>query len=445
MERLGDSDVITRDADPDDSGVSDGPGIVAAMLSGGDSRIMVDPLSGTNKYQCPPRPAPEIACFSSCTASPIARSSLERATRAFHAITGAASPRLRQQRLVEHGRDIQHRLLRHFDAAGLALPILCPSGTDALLAASRLLAAEHPGGAITAILPAAAETGTGVRLAAACRLFDGPDAGTPLAEGMIGTIEIPIRSATGRPRAEDELNEAFSAAAASVSGRPVLYLTHGTKTGLIAPTTPPDGTDVIVDACQARIAPARVAAYLRRGWPVILTGSKFFGGPAFSGVVLFPRDRLRRSTHLASPVPALGTVLRWTAALDVIEAFASRAAGMAAFMHDWRAALQRGFAAMPSLVPIDGFAARGPHWSDLPGIFTFAVRDPLNLSRLLTAAELQPVYRRLARAGILLGQPVSLGEIGGLRIAAGARDLLDNQGEARLSAMFETLDFLIGS
>src|ERR1039458_6586198 len=95
--------------------------------------------------------------------------------------------------------------------------------------------------------------------------------------------------------------DAFATATAAAPGRVIVYLTHGTKTGLIAPVSPPPGADVIVDACQGRISPETVAAYLRQGWPVVVTGSKFFGGPAFSGAVLFPQTRLSASAWRLLP------------------------------------------------------------------------------------------------------------------------------------------------
>ena len=125
-------------------------------------------------------------------------------------------------------------------------------------------------------------------MAAVCRLFDGAGSGTPLIDFPGTTVEIPLRSANGSPRPDDEVNDAFAAATTTAKDSAVVYLTHGTKTGLIAPVTPPYGADVIVDACQARIGSDTVEAYLRRDWPVVVTGSKFFGGPAFSGAVLFP-------------------------------------------------------------------------------------------------------------------------------------------------------------
>jgi hypothetical protein len=420
-------------------------GFVAALFSGGDSRIAADPQTGLNKYLCPIMPAPELACASSCTASPVSGRGFDRAAAAFSGIVLASSLRQRADRLTALTEQIEARLLQYFGVGALAQVFLCPSGTDAVLKTAMLITAERPGEAITAIIPAASETGTGVPMAAIGHMFDGPLSGMPL-NGCTGrVVEIPLRTADGAPRCEAAVAGDFAAAAAAASGHVVVTLTHGTKTGLIAPVAPPDGADVIVDACQARIAPATVAAYLRRGWPVVVTGSKFFGGPAFSGAILFPRARLpahRRQSLLSdlSDAGKLGTALRWTAALAEIDSFEPRVAGMADILASRTALLERLAAANPALVPVGGLPPRGAGWADRPSIFTFAVRDPMDPGRKLSAAGLRPLYERLARNGVLLGQPVNLGSFGGLRIAIGARELLDGQGEGGLAEVFAALE-----
>ncbi len=159
----------------------DQPGnVVAALLSGGDSRIAADRHTGLNKYLCPNMPAPELTCVSSCTASPISHQGLDRATAAFLNISDARSPEQRARRLTVLSEAIKARLLQYFGVGSLAHAILCPSGTDAMLTTAMLLAAARPGEAMTAILPAASETGTGVPMATRCRVFDGPDTGRPL-------------------------------------------------------------------------------------------------------------------------------------------------------------------------------------------------------------------------------------------------------------------------
>ena len=372
-------------------------GFLAALLSGGDTRLAVDPLSGNNKYSCPPVLAPDLVSFASCTASPGSRSAASRRQR--NATTRLAAPP-RGSGVRRAWRSASGASRRPCCAITAPQAWRKPSCVrrvpDALLAAALLVAAERPDIPLTAIIPAAAETGTGVPLAAACRQFDGPAAGTLLAGCPATVLEIPLRSDDGVPLGEDAVNSAFAAAARSVRGRAVICLTHGSKTGLVAPTSVPAHADVIVDACQARIGPDAVAAYLRRGWPVVLTASKFFGGPAFAAALLLPRARVAafRDWRMApgGGTGTLGTVLRWTAALGAIEAF-GRADGMADALLACGAAVSRGLGSIPSLEQVGGLRRGGQGWDGLPSIFTFGVRDPADRKRLLTMAGLQPLHR----------------------------------------------------
>ena len=430
---------------------------VAALTSGGDSRLDVDRRTGANKYLCPPTPVSSLICASSCTASPITARGFRRAADFFDELAAAASPPRQAEALERRHRELVARLLGYFGVADIAEALLCPSGTDALRTAATLVAAERPGGPITAILPQASETGSGVPLAVAGGLFDRlTTSDAPPPDCAVRLVEIPLRSVDGAPRSDDEVVDAYDAAAARAWGRSVVYMTHSTKTGLIAPVVPPPETDVVVDACQARIEPTTVAKYLRKGWPVVVTGSKFFGGPAFSGAVLFPVARLSPAqcrTLTVSPdrhtdfpwsktgSANVGTVLRWIAALDMIEAFAPLAGEAPDLLRNRAVAIERGLGANAALVPVGGLAPARRGWSDLPSIFTFGVRDPADRRRLLSVTELRPLYERLASDGVLLGQPVGLGRFGGLRIAVGARDLLpDAAMDGGLSHLFAALE-----
>ncbi len=392
-------------------------GFIDALTGGGDSRLVIDRLSGVNKYLCPPVPAADLVCVSSCTASPIAPAALQRCSETFVRLNSGPHP---PDEWAGLHRQIEARLLACFGVSGLAHAILCPSGTDALLTAALLLAGEQPGSAIAAILPQASETGSGVPRAASLRRFDGPAASdVPPVDCAARVIEVALRRPDGTPIDDSRVAEAFKAAVSATTDRPVVVLTHGTKTGLIAPAIPPSGTDVIVDACQGRIAPETVARYLGLGWPVVVTGSKFFGGPAFSGAVLFPTAR---GPSRAPGPPNPGMLLRWLAALDTMEAFAAIASQCGGIVRAQREAIEAGIAATPNAVPVPGLSTQGRGWSDAATIFSFALRS--TSGGLLTAAELRPIYIRLAQRGVLLGQPVEFGAFGGLRIAIGARDLL---------------------
>jgi hypothetical protein len=388
------------------------PAFLAALLSDGDQRLAIDPRTGLNRYLCPPLPADGWACFASCTASPISADGLEAAWACYRALCGSGPPGLRDRQAA-----VEHALLAYFGAGRIADARLLPSGTDAARFTAGMLAHEAGARPITAILPAAAETGSGVPKAAAL-------------DGAIRTIEIPLRAADGTPRDDDALARAYASAAAAAPGRAIVYLTHGSKTGLVAPLQVPDGAEVVVDACQGRIAPATVRGYLLRGWPVIVTGSKFFGGPAFAGAVLLPHSRRWR----ASTPPSLGVLLRWTAALQAMQSFAVIGRAAPAVLARLTAQATAALASLPGIALVPGPSAAMIASGGWPAsIITFAVRDPADPRRLLSADELRPLYRTWAARGVLLGQPVALGGFGGLRLAIGARDVLAGSIDAPLA------------
>jgi hypothetical protein len=104
---------------------------------------------------------------------------------------------------------------------------------------------------------------------------------------------------------------------AAQAGRHVLvHVVHGSKTGLILPSLPDidrmaathgGAASFVVDACQARITSPAIADYLERGAIVFVTGSKFMGGPPFSGFALVPRAFRERAAPLAE---GLATIFR---------------------------------------------------------------------------------------------------------------------------------------
>ncbi len=402
------------------------------LLIEGDDRLALDPRSGVNKYLCPPRPVPGLTCFASCTASPISAAGYR-----------AAAAWLRRQGVAPSaGAPLAERVAAAFGVADLAVAVLAASGTDATLRLLQLLAAERPGEPILSILAAADETGSGVPLAAAGRHFAGELAGQPATGIAPGTeaVGIALRAADGTARAPDAVSAEFAAAAAGCRGRAVIHRIDGSKTGLVAPARVPDGAEVVVDACQARLPPARLRGYLGRGWPVVVTGSKFYGGPAFSGAVLLPRTRLPPGL---APVPAgggLATSVRWVAALAEMEAMAAlpaadtaeRAAAAGRAIADW-------IGATPGLAAVD-MPAAPPDATEPCTIFAVTVDDPGALGQPLSVAALRPLHQQLARQGVLLGQPVRLGgQAGALRIALGARNLLAPDLFPSLDRLFQTL------
>jgi selenocysteine lyase/cysteine desulfurase len=106
-------------------------------------------------------------------------------------------------------------------------------------------------------------------------------------------------------------------AGAAAAGRHVLvHAVHGSKTGLILPSLADidslrerHGASLtfLVDACQARITSQAIADYLDRDAILFVTGSKFMGGPPFSGFALVPPGLAAGAPPLAE---GLATIFR---------------------------------------------------------------------------------------------------------------------------------------
>jgi hypothetical protein len=445
------------------------------LASGGDDRLALDPHTGLNKYGCAPRPRPNVISFGSCTASSLSRGAFDAAESARQALLAAADATSPITAVAKASAAISDAILRHFGVTDLADAVLTASGTDAALVVTGLLGAEHPGRSRTSILVSPSETGSGVPCAVQGRHFaacapsgNAVFKGEPI-EGLSKSprlVTVALRNAQGVPRPANDIEaECESAALAGIAeGQVILHAMDGSKTGLTAPDRGccrrladlfGDRLDIVIDACQARIEPAMVRWYLAQGFPVLLTGSKFFGAPGFCGAVLFPRQRLRRITEagrLPSGLAAYahlqggfgsrqcpGLVLRWTAALHEMNAFAPLPP------EEVRARLERiGSSIRHALATDDRFALveaprpPGLGWSDCRSVFTFTVRGR---DGLMNPAQLRVLYERLAEGETpcQIGQPVELGSpaLGGLRLAISAAQVV--QGDAQ----DEELEFVV--
>jgi hypothetical protein len=329
----------------------------------------------------------------------------------------------------------------------------------------------------------ASETGSGVAAALSGRHFSPRSAlghvaieGAPVAnESGIELATVPVRTADGslRPMAEvDAEIESLAVRAAESGQRVLLILIDVSKTGLIAPSPAcvaalrlrlPTALDVMVDACQFRIAPATLRAYLQHGFMVALTGSKFVTGPAFSGALLIPSALTARLCQRSLPramaaystradwprgwaasehldeVENFGLLLRWEAALAELRAFRSLPEPqVAGFVRAFALAVQNRLNDDPAFEalatpPID----RRPlldtvGWDNVPTIFPFLLHRPgTGQTRVpLNRDQTQAIYRLLqsdidgirgsSGAGLRcqLGQPVNCGTRNGTEVSA---------------------------
>lgn len=460
------------------------------LVAGGDPRLELDPASGLNTYHCAPAPSRESWQFASSTASTISERGYARAERAREELMRSA---------IDIGFDeaFDRRIeeLREELAAALQIPagvgvVLSPSGTDSQLHAL-FVARSSLGPALTTIVVGSDQTGSGTVHTARGHHFSDTTAsgravvrGTPIGGLACESVALPLSDEAGGAVTRADLDAAVVRAVetALANGSAVLLqVMDASKLGWRAPSEAcldeiarrwPGRVAVVVDACQMRLGRTRLNAYLARGHMVLVSGSKFFGGPAFSGALLVPAalsplrgrcgvDGLHdytsrsdwpkawaklRSSFAIRPDP--GQWLRWEAALAEINAYYAVPAAYRSFaLRELSGAIESLIRLSPSLQAI----APGPHAGSsdddefgCPTIFPFTLRrngGPVsaNSCRALYRALAQDLgnaiggsasEQQVARRRCLLGQPVRVGRNGerpvaALRLCLGARQVIE--------------------
>ncbi|MDR3509498.1 MAG: hypothetical protein P4L64_16535 [Caulobacteraceae bacterium] len=449
------------------------------LVEGGDARLALDPITGKNRYGCPPCPDPAMADFASSTGSVISERGFAAAD-ALRARLFAADPRGPAADVyAQELQRVRERLIAlcGLEALGAVDIVFAASGTDLHLLISELVG-DTPAAPLTCIDVEPEETGSGVPAALAGKHFGGhAPLGAPVVQGALigaaapGFVAVRCRAADGslRPTAEIELElDTVADQAIRAGGRVMLAVSDVSKTGLISPSLKTvmafkrrfgAAAEVVIDACQFRLTPESLRAYLAQGFMVAVTGSKFLTGPSFSSALFVPpaaaerlRDRLvspglraysaraewPRGWVAAAALPDAvnpGLLLRWEAALAELEAFqALPRADLDAFAARFAKAVREHIAAEPmfeflEVRPLDRAAiGGGAGWDLIPTIFPFLLRHaPGGEGGYLSLAATQDVYRGLCadpfppQADAIrgrLGQPVMCGERGGRPISA---------------------------
>ncbi len=471
-------------------------GLDAAALgrllnAGGNSRLRLNLVNNLNDFGSGPLPRPHALSFASSTASSISEP-------AFAAVANAVRTLQADGRFDDLGSYVERlraELKALWSLGADTDVVFAPSGTDAELRALFLAKCvlKPP---VVSIVVSADETGSGMPLAAAGRHFNNDTSGgfavikgEPI-HGLgrdVGAVLIPSQGADGRARPPHEIDAAVMQAAQGAVARGnsvILHVMTHSKLGTYAPTpecvrhiaqTWGDSIQIIVDACQARVSRAQVRADLAQNRIVLITGSKFFTGPAFSGAVLLPAGlatraagsadiplgflkytcasdwpaRFVRLRTLLPPTVNVGQALRWTAALAEMRAYF-------AVPEDFRRLAMREFARLvtqclgeyANLRALDHPTGRldGDDEFSVPSVFAFLV---IRHGRPCTMAQAKRLYqalnedlsaidgpftprqRRLLAQCCHIGQPVlvpqNAGEgAGALRVSADARLISDS-------------------
>jgi hypothetical protein len=463
------------------------------LVRGGDGRLSLDRPRGVNEYGCGPFPSPDIWCFGSSTASPISQAAYERVGLAREKLMRAAIAVGFEPAFDARTEEMREELMACLELSAAEVAVaFSPSGTDSQLHALALARALL-GSRLTTIVVAADQTGSGTAFTARGHHFSSRTAAdrvvrkdAPIA-GLAGSsIALPLLATWPQIEARaDGDNAVLEAIEQAVLGGSavLLQIMDSSKLGWRAPSEAcldeigrrwPDRVQIVVDACQMRLSRRRLKAYVDRGYMVLITGSKFFGGPAFSGALLLPAALARsfeRGEAVAAGLldyasrsdwpkglstwrsqfesrPNIGQWLRWEAALAEMTAyFGLPAAFRKLALRELGATIASLIALSPSLRPVPS-ASRTSHAEDEEfaqgTIFPFTVRrDGVTLSatdcRLLHRALMRdcgdlfegyPADRAVAAQRCLVGQPVRIERQGEaptavLRLCIGARLVAD--------------------
>lgn len=475
------------------------------LTQGGDNRLQVDPKTGLNRYGCSPKPRPWAVTFASSTGSSVSDLAFLAAERLRRELLADAFRRGLDGCVEDHAERIRRdvtRVLTLDQIPGTEL-VLASSGTDAELTALYFCTAGHQERLVNVVM-APTEVGSGTVPAAGGLHFDSQTPhgsrvlpGTPVAglePERIEVAKVNVRDGRGEllpPEAVDRHVRALVEQAVADGKRVLLHLLDSSKTGMGAPSIGAvkdivarhgERVQVLVDAAQMRVAREALQDYVRNGFMVLVTGSKFFTGPPFAGALVLPmavaqrvdtlpplaagladylsaEDFPLRWRALAAPVhdgPNIGSILRWGAALWEMKAFYAVPAAhqldvaqrfLARLVEEIDDSEELELITAPML---DRFVeAAHIQWDRIRTIYSFFVKaqrsDP-ERARLLSVEEAQRAYRwlnmdisrllppqageaerRVAAVRCHIGQPVPIYEDGGgvryaaLRISIGAR------------------------
>ncbi|RLN72480.1 hypothetical protein BBJ28_00001050 [Nothophytophthora sp. Chile5] len=514
------------------------------LVRGSDERSILCPVAKTNKYNGSTVPFATDVARASCTCSSISLEAFARCERLRQELllnSLSINPNSQSSTAFFDSKmeAVRARIASCLDVTDLVddnslRVLLSPSGTDAeLLATSAALARlfsglgeeeNLPAGTspedvkVTSIISAGGEIGRGSSSASGGRHFSElTPSGEPATPGeslrkfpsnLVDVVTLPARDEHGNindinERVHDQVLQMLGPS--GKGGVVLLHVVVGAKTGYACPAMPavdalalqyPNRLLVVVDACQMRVERSFFRDWNRKGYVVLVTGSKFFAGAPFCGAVLMPMRcvlemeaaAVEQHAELALPLGLedyfsrydlpqsmrhvrkrlgaamnVGLLLRWESALVNMEPFyaipSSEIASICKFyVGTCREEMQAKWSHMvelltaPEAAENDGSSTVTP----MDTIVSFKVRDEqrgefldataLRALHTLLAKDLSDVLPddALAKKRCLLGQPVALGTNGAvLRIALGADMINDvygrGKGESDFAAAMEPL------
>jgi len=339
------------------------------LVLGGDHRLAVDQSTQLNSYGCRPFPRPEAITFSSSTATSISKYAYDLVEKRRQLFILEAIENGVQPAVADLAQEVRTGICQQLGiGSNVAEVVITASGTDSFLIAQGLARLISDSPTVTLIV-GVDESGSGVKLALQERHFADDTAlsytvqkGQPLSteSNQERQIDIPVRDKSGGEIPIGVLDSQVRDLVVTnvdAGNYVVIHAMNHSKLGYSGPSKAllvelkrmmGPKVCIVVDACQMRLDREEIIEYLEYQMMVIVTGSKFFTGPPFCGVILIPEQivhdlqvngakfdigfnsycaredlpqRLRAILHGCSNNFNLGSIFRWVAALSEMERY----------------------------------------------------------------------------------------------------------------------------
>eukprot|EP01038_Epipyxis_sp_PR26KG_P008732 gene8732-11798_t len=495
--------------------------IQQALASGGDDRLVLNKVTLLNKYLSSTAPVEGLIRRGSCTCSTIDQSSFNIAIDLMNKLSKENDM---NGAVESQNQLIIQRLSKVIDVDSQSRIVLFPSGSDAeymplfvaLIRSFNRNNMNKNNIKVYNYVLASGEVGSGTPNAATGQHFSnvsprGQDRNIKPNEYLKGiesnwieTIQYKPRNSVGDVSFEEDIiiNNIRGCLNGNIGAVAILHVIIGTKTGLVYPSKQTidlltqefnDQIIIAIDACQLRCQLSYVKQYVDQGFITLITSSKFFTGPPFSGGVILPfRFAEEIESHLKicegnEIIPAgiteyltsydipptmphlkefiskdswvnYGLTLRWTCGLSVMEEYSKLPSFLVESFTVWwvkhiKQVIQKN---APFLQVIETSEGIGEEMiGNINSIISIAISVPNNANsnewKQLNMDECKEFHRlmtiALPQSGVaayqvMLGQPVKLSDSGFsiVRIALGAdivvnvlKNLIESNNIAKLN------------
>ena len=433
---------------------------LVAMLSAGFTAPADSEPKGLRRHFGPRRVRDtEFALFSSCSGMPLTDWAYETSEIPYHYVIDGQDRGDVENLLRELKHLFQKKFLNAISAPPGTTMLVASSPADAFRMASVFFALACNGEPMRWLAPSFGEMGSEIPAGMRGRIVrPGEDRGDPFLADNIEVVEISLRRTRGEFIDDSEIAETYHRHQRASVGRSIGLLTFGDATGAPGPLAMPAD---MIDATQMRVRASRIADFLKLGYPTVISGSTFLGGPSPSGALLVPPNTFGEGLmSQAREVLAEDFRLNWKTGLGFSRGFANMLRwmpGLHAMEHIVNLGPKADIRMAQLTMELKDFLAEfsdfevfesrhGDHVAFCgrdSGIVPFAVRR--GKRGWMSTSDLIGLYDTLAAQNVLLGLPITIGNRAALRLSLSAGDIVIGSITpklARLADALETAGFL---